>query len=42
LSPWTSIYDAQTFVEKKRLPMSRPSGKYNVWNKISLSDGTSH
>jgi cytochrome d1-like heme-containing protein len=36
------IYDAETFVEKKRLPMSRPSGKYNVWNKISLSDGTSH
>ncbi|BAM92780.1 NirN protein [Bradyrhizobium oligotrophicum S58] len=36
------VYDAQTFTELKRLPMSRPSGKYNVWNKITFSDGTSH
>ncbi|MGB8400059.1 cytochrome D1 domain-containing protein [Bradyrhizobium sp.] len=36
------IYDAATFVEVKRIPMSRPSGKYNVWNKINFSDGTSH
>jgi mono/diheme cytochrome c family protein len=36
------IYDAATFAEVKRLPMSRPSGKYNVWNKINFSDGTSH
>jgi mono/diheme cytochrome c family protein/DNA-binding beta-propeller fold protein YncE len=36
------IYDAATFQEIKRLPMSRPSGKYNVWNKISFSEGTSH
>lgn len=36
------IYDAVTFAEVKRLPMSRPSGKYNVWNKIHFSDGTSH
>lgn len=36
------IYDAATFAEVKRIPMSRPSGKYNVWNKISFSDGTSH
>ena len=36
------VYDAMTFAEVKRLPMSRPSGKYNVWNKISFSDGTSH
>ncbi|MGJ4952145.1 cytochrome D1 domain-containing protein [Bradyrhizobium sp. HKCCYLS20291] len=36
------VYDAQTFIEVKRLPMSRPSGKYNVWNKITFSDGTSH
>jgi hypothetical protein len=36
------VYDASTFAEVKRLPMSRPSGKYNVWNKISFSDGTSH
>ena len=36
------IYDAATFAEIKRIPMSRPSGKYNVWNKINFSDGTSH
>jgi mono/diheme cytochrome c family protein len=36
------VYDAATFEEVKRIPMSRPSGKYNVWNKISFSDGTSH
>ena len=35
-------YDAATFEEVKRIPMSRPSGKYNVWNKINFSDGTSH
>jgi len=36
------IYDAETFNEVKRIPMSRPSGKYNVWNKITFSEGTSH
>ncbi len=36
------IYDAATLAEVKRLPMSRPSGKYNVWNKITFSRGTSH
>jgi WD40 repeat protein len=36
------VYDATTFAEVKRLPMSKPSGKYNVWNKINFSDGTSH
>jgi mono/diheme cytochrome c family protein len=36
------VYDAATFDEVKRIPMSRPSGKYNVWNKITFSDGTSH
>lgn len=36
------VYDAQTLQEVKRLPMRKPSGKYNVWNKISFSDGTSH
>jgi hypothetical protein len=36
------IYDAKTFTEVKRLPMSKPSGKYNVWNKITFSEGTSH
>jgi len=36
------VYDAQSFAEVRRIPMSRPSGKYNVWNKITFSDGTSH
>jgi cytochrome c553/WD40 repeat protein len=36
------VYDARTFAEVKRIPMSKPSGKYNVWNKINFSDGTSH
>lgn len=36
------VYDARTFREIKRLPMSKPIGKYNVWNKISRSEGTSH
>lgn len=36
------VYDAATFVELKRLPMVKPSGKYNVWNKITFEDGTSH
>ncbi len=36
------IYDAKTLEEVKRIPMSKPSGKYNVWNKITFSAGTSH
>lgn len=36
------IYDAKTLEEVKRLPMKKPSGKYNVWNKITFEDGTSH
>ncbi len=36
------IYDAATLTEVKRLPMRKPSGKYNVYNKIHLSTGTSH
>lgn len=36
------VYDAATFTELKRLPMVKPSGKYNVWNKITFEDGTSH
>ncbi len=36
------VYDAQSFKELKRLPMSRPVGKYNVANKISREEGTSH
>jgi len=36
------IYDAKTLEEVKRIPMRKPSGKYNVWNKITFSAGTSH
>ncbi len=36
------VYDASTLKEVKRLPMMRPVGKYNVWNKTQLSEGTSH
>lgn len=36
------IYDANTLEEIKRLPMRKPSGKYNVFNKITFSEGTSH
>ena len=36
------VYDAATFEEVTRLPMVKPSGKYNVWNKITFEDGTSH
>ncbi len=36
------VYDASTLEEIKRIPMNRPSGKYNVYNKITRSSGTSH
>lgn len=36
------IYDANTLKEEKRLPMVKPSGKYNVWNKTQYERGTSH
>ena len=36
------VYDAKTLAEVKRLPMRKPSGKYNVGNKIGFEDGTSH
>ena len=36
------VYDAATLEEVKRIPMKKPSGKYNVFNKITLSAGTSH
>ena len=32
----------KTLEEVKRIPMKKPSGKYNVWNKITRSEGTSH
>ncbi|MGD8629338.1 MAG: cytochrome D1 domain-containing protein [Gammaproteobacteria bacterium] len=36
------VYDAATLTEVKRIPMRKPSGKYNVYNKITRSAGTSH
>ena len=36
------VYDAASFKEVKRLPMRKPVGKYNVFNKITRSEGTSH
>ena len=36
------VYDARSLEEVRRIRARRPSGKYNVWNKISLSEGTSH
>ncbi len=36
------VYDANTLKEIKRLPMKKPSGKYNVYNKTHYDRGTSH
>ncbi|WP_249383932.1 nitrite reductase [Chitinivorax sp. B] len=36
------VFDATTWQEVKRLPMSKPIGKYNVHNKTTRSTGTSH
>jgi WD40 repeat protein len=36
------VYDAKTLEEVHRIPMRKPSGKYNVFNKITFSEGTSH
>ena len=36
------VYDANTLEEIKRIPMNKPSGKYNVYNKINYERGTSH
>jgi DNA-binding beta-propeller fold protein YncE len=36
------VYDANTLEEIKRLPMKKPSGKYNVYNKTHYDRGTSH
>jgi hypothetical protein len=35
------IYDAKTFKEVNQLPMSKPVGKYNAYNKITRSEGAS-
>ena len=36
------VFDATTFKEIKRIPMDKPVGKYNLFNKINRSAGTSH
>lgn len=36
------VFDARTFEVVKRIPMSKPIGKYNVYNKTTRSAGTSH
>jgi len=36
------VYDAETLEIVKRMPMKKPSGKYNVYNKINYEKGTSH
>ncbi len=36
------VFDANTLEELRRLPMRKPSGKYNVFNKITFPEGTSH
>ena len=36
------VYDAETLKEVKRIPMDKPVGKYNLYNKINRSEGTSH
>ncbi|WP_440997796.1 cytochrome D1 domain-containing protein [Arhodomonas sp. SL1] len=36
------VYDAETLEEVRRIPMKRPSGKYNVGNKTAYIRGTSH
>lgn len=36
------IFDAKTLEVVKRIKMNKPSGKYNVYNKITRSEGTSH
>jgi len=36
------VYEADSLEEVKRIPMKKPVGKYNVYNKIHRSEGTSH
>ncbi|CAM5193058.1 PqqA peptide cyclase [Castellaniella denitrificans] len=47
LSVWDTkgaliVYDSKTLQEIKRIPMNKPSGKYNVGNKIEFAEGASH
>jgi hypothetical protein len=36
------VFDAKTLDEVKRIPADKPVGKYNLYNKINRSEGTSH
>jgi len=36
------VYDMETLEEIRRIPFVKPVGKYNVWNKITRDEGTSH
>ncbi len=36
------VYDGDSLEERVRIPMNKPVGKYNVYNKITRSAGTSH
>ncbi|GAB4171562.1 MAG: dihydro-heme d1 dehydrogenase [Rhodocyclaceae bacterium] len=36
------VFDARSLREVKRIPARKPVGKYNVHNKITRSEGTSH
>lgn len=36
------VFDAATLEEVKRIPMDKPVGKYNLHNKLTRSEGTSH
>jgi mono/diheme cytochrome c family protein len=36
------VYDGDSLEELQRIPMRKPSGKYNVWNKTRYEEGTSH
>jgi DNA-binding beta-propeller fold protein YncE len=36
------VIDVRTLKVVKRIPMKKPSGKYNIWNKIHFAEGTSH
>jgi mono/diheme cytochrome c family protein/DNA-binding beta-propeller fold protein YncE len=47
LSVWDTdgallVIESDTLKEIKRIPMNKPSGKYNVGNKIGFVEGTSH
>ncbi|GBD41143.1 hypothetical protein HRbin39_00521 [bacterium HR39] len=39
---WVVVYDDRTLEEVTRIPARHPSGKYNVHNKITFEEGTSH